>query len=105
MTFNFAQKNRNMRILKFIVTFILLMGSVSNSLAQVSSGRLKDKVAIVTGAASGNGKAIAVLFANEGAKVILADINGIEVRKIADTLQQNQSDVIPVEVEDRKSVV
>lgn len=52
MTFNFAQKNRNMRILKFIVTFILLMGSVSNSLAQVSSGRLKDKVAIVTGAAS-----------------------------------------------------
>ena len=99
MTFNFAQKNRNMRILKFIVTFILLMGSVSNSLAQVSSGRLKDKVAIVTGAASGNGKAIAVLFANEGAKVILADINGIEVRKIADTLQQNQSDVIPVEVD------
>ena len=99
MTFNFAQKNRNMRILKFIVTFILLMGSVSNSLAQVSSGRLKDKVAIVTGAASGNGKAIAVLFANEGAKVILADINGIEVRKIADTLQQNQSDVTPVEVD------
>lgn len=36
MTFNFAQKNRNMRILKFIVTFILLMGSVSNSLAQVN---------------------------------------------------------------------
>ena len=99
MTFNFAQKNRNMRILKFIVTFILLMESVSNSLAQVSSGRLKDKVAIVTGAASGNGKAIAVLFANEGAKVILADINGIEVRKIADTLQQNQSDVISVEVD------
>lgn len=99
MTFNFAQKNRNMRILKFIVTFILLMGSVSNSLAQVSSGRLKDKVAIVTGAASGNGKAIAVLFANEGAKVIPADINGIEVRKTADTLKQNQSDVTPVEVD------
>ena len=75
------------------------MGSVSYSLAQVSSGRLKDKVAIVTGAASGNGKAIAVLFANEGAKVIPADINGIEVRKIADTLQQNQSDVTPVEVD------
>ena len=66
------------------------MGSVSNSLAQVSSGRLKDKVAIVTGAASGNGKAIAVLFANEGAKVILADINGIEVRKIADCIYSIQ---------------
>lgn len=37
--------------------------------------RLKDKVAIVTGAASGMGKAIAILFAQEGAKVVVSDIN------------------------------
>lgn len=37
--------------------------------------RLKDKVAIVTGAGSGMGKAIAEDYAKEGAKVILADIN------------------------------
>ena len=37
--------------------------------------RLKDKTALVTGAASGNGRAIATLFAQEGAKVVLADIN------------------------------
>lgn len=37
--------------------------------------RLNDKVAIVTGAASGMGKAIAELYAKEGAKVILADLN------------------------------
>lgn len=36
---------------------------------------LKDKVAIVTGAASGFGEGIARLFAAEGAKVVAADIN------------------------------
>lgn len=36
---------------------------------------LQDKVAVVTGAASGIGKAIAKLYAQEGAKVIVSDIN------------------------------
>jgi 3-hydroxybutyrate dehydrogenase len=37
--------------------------------------RLKDKVAIVTGAASGIGKEIAIAFIREGAKVGIADLN------------------------------
>ncbi len=37
--------------------------------------RLKDKVAIVTGAASGIGKEIARTFVAEGAKVVIADLN------------------------------
>lgn len=43
-------------------------------------GKLDNKVAVVTGAASGMGKAIAEMYAKEGAKVILADYNleGVE---------------------------
>ena len=37
--------------------------------------RLKDKVAIVTGAASGIGKEIAIAYIREGAKVAIADLN------------------------------
>jgi len=36
---------------------------------------LKDKIAVVTGAASGIGKEIAVTYAREGAKVVIADLN------------------------------
>ena len=37
--------------------------------------RLENKVAIVTGAASGQGRAIARLYACEGAHVVAADLN------------------------------
>src|SRR5208282_6564684 len=36
--------------------------------------KLKDKIAIITGAASGIGKDIALVFAGEGAKVAIADL-------------------------------
>lgn len=38
-------------------------------------GSLKNKVAIITGSGSGIGKAAAILYAKEGAKVIVSDIN------------------------------
>jgi len=41
-------------------------------------GKLEGKVAVVTGAGSGMGRASALLFAEEGAKVVCADISGQE---------------------------
>src|SRR5262245_63216232 len=47
----------------------------SRAAARRKSMRLKDKVAVVTGAASGIGKEIARTFAAEGAKIVIADLN------------------------------
>ena len=48
--------------------------------------RLKDKVAIITGAASGMGAEDARVFAGEGAKVVVADILEDEARALVETL-------------------
>lgn len=45
--------------------------------------RLKDKVAIVTGGASGFGAAIARHFVEEGAKVVILDLNGEGAARVA----------------------
>jgi 3-oxoacyl-[acyl-carrier protein] reductase len=45
--------------------------------------RLRNKVTIVTGAASGFGKAIATRFVQEGATVVVADINGDGAKQVA----------------------
>src|SRR6266851_2472720 len=41
----------------------------------VVMGRLENKVAVITGAASGMGRATAIRFAGEGAAVVIADLN------------------------------
>jgi len=48
--------------------------------------RIKDKVAIITGAGSGFGEGIAVRFAAEGAKVVIADINGDAAERVANQI-------------------
>jgi 3-oxoacyl-[acyl-carrier protein] reductase len=54
-----------------------------------TKGRLADKVAIVTGAASGFGAGIASQFVAEGAKVIIADVNGEGAKTLAASLGDN----------------
>lgn len=48
---------------------------------------LKDKVALVTGAGSGIGKAIAKLFAKNGAKVMVSDLNEESAKKVSEEIK------------------
>ncbi|NIR32165.1 MAG: 3-hydroxybutyrate dehydrogenase [Gammaproteobacteria bacterium] len=50
--------------------------------------RMKDKVAIVTGAASGIGEAIARRYAREGARVAVTDVNLEQAQAVADDIER-----------------
>jgi len=66
------------------------------------SMRLKDKVAIITGAAKGIGFATAQRFAQEGAKVIIADVNPDAVKAASAQISGAESHVM--NVTDRASI-
>ena len=51
--------------------------------------RLKEKISIITGAASGFGKGIAKKFSEEGSKLILVDINKDLLEKVSKDLNQD----------------
>jgi NAD(P)-dependent dehydrogenase (short-subunit alcohol dehydrogenase family) len=59
-----------------------------------ADGRLKDKVAIITGAASGIGSATAVLFAREGARLVLADVDEKGLKETAGLISETDAAVI-----------
>ena len=61
--------------------------------------RLKDKVAIVTGAASGIGKATATVFAEHGAKVVVADINEDSANQTVTTIRDAGNKAIYVQTD------
>ena len=58
--------------------------------------KLQDKVCIVTGAASGIGKEIATVFAREGGKVVIADLNKDAAQATADAIKATGAAVMAV---------
>jgi NAD(P)-dependent dehydrogenase (short-subunit alcohol dehydrogenase family) len=69
-------------------------------------GKLNSRVAIITGAASGIGAATALLFAQEGAKVALIDINKERLAETADCIRKagGDADTYLVDVTDGAGV-
>ena len=67
---------------------------------------LRDRVAVITGAASGLGKEAARLFTGAGAKVVLADVNAAGLEATAATLREAGGDVLvqPTDVTSREAI-
>ena len=61
--------------------------------------RLRDKVAIITGGAEGIGRSYAVGFANEGARVVIADINPVAAKVLTNTLRKEGKEALAVEMD------
>jgi NAD(P)-dependent dehydrogenase (short-subunit alcohol dehydrogenase family) len=66
--------------------------------------QLKDKVALVTGAGSGIGEAVAITFANEGAKVVLTDIIVEDAERVANVIRKagGEATVVQTDVSSAK---
>ncbi|OBZ79491.1 3-oxoacyl-[acyl-carrier-protein] reductase FabG [Grifola frondosa] len=68
-------------------------GHISNS---HSRGLLAGEVAIVTGAAQGIGRSTALLFAKEGAKVVVSDLDEQKAQLVVDEIHKAGGDAIAV---------
>lgn len=68
--------------------------------------RLIDKVAVITGGSSGIGKATAIRFAKEGAKVIIWDVNLTDAEKVIEEIKEigGIGKAYEVDVTDRKQI-
>jgi NAD(P)-dependent dehydrogenase (short-subunit alcohol dehydrogenase family) len=65
--------------------------------------KLKDKVAIITGAGSGIGEGIAIRFAREGAKIAIPDIDGEKAERTAGKIRSMGKEALPLQADVSKA--
>ncbi|MGI9286269.1 MAG: glucose 1-dehydrogenase [Pseudomonadales bacterium] len=58
--------------------------------------RVKDKIALITGGGSGLGEATAKRLAEEGAKVVVTDINGAQVERVASEINASGGNALAI---------
>lgn len=58
--------------------------------------KLRDKIAVVTGAGSGMGRSIAIVYASEGARVVVSDINEASANATVDEIKSAGGEAIAV---------
>jgi 3-oxoacyl-[acyl-carrier protein] reductase len=61
--------------------------------------RLKEKIALITGGAQGIGRATALLMAREGAKLVIADLQGDKAQSVANELEKSGAEAVGVAVD------
>ena len=69
-------------------------------------GKLKGKVAIITGAGQGMGESVAKLFSKEGAKVVVNDINENKAKMVAEEIRSEGEEALAIraDVTNRREV-
>lgn len=60
---------------------------------------IKNKVSIVTGGSSGIGRVTALALAEEGSKVVIADVNLEQAKKIVEEISASGQEAVAIEVD------
>ena len=79
-----------------VAFFVISPEIFAETVTSPSPGKLDQRVSLVTGAGSGMGEQIALLFAREGAKVVVVDIDGKTARKTAEAITAAKGEAIAV---------